>query len=148
MGRRQRSIPRAVPPAAKLPFVDVHQKLSEQEQLLFSFQFYDPDHPVFSCDCEGVDRSWFEGLLERLKAVSALKLVACIQMEALRFHKIDWSRVSDRFNLPGPMLQQVEEDSWQFALSANTGRVHGFIVGNRFFVHWLDPDHDLYPRKR
>lgn len=41
------------------------------------------------------------------------------------------------------LLTQVE--CVQFFLTKGNGRVHGFIVGNRFYVVWLDPAHNLYP---
>ena len=38
--------------------------------------------------------------------------------------------------------------AWQFQLSANEhGRVHGFFIGNIFYIIWLDQDHKLYPRR-
>ena len=47
------------------------------------------------------------------------------------------------FGIPGE--DQLVEKPWQFALSANEhGRVHGFLIQNRFYIVWLDPEHELY----
>jgi hypothetical protein len=42
-------------------------------------------------------------------------------------------------------LGQEVTEPWQFSASTNEhGRVHGFIIGNTFFIRWFDPEHKLY----
>jgi hypothetical protein len=69
---------------------------------------------------------------------------------ATRFHRIDFreDRVSvNGFGIKG--WSEYDEDAWQFSVSVNKhGRVCGFLIENVFYVVWLDPGHDVYPKKR
>jgi hypothetical protein len=67
----------------------------------------------------------------------------------LKCHPIRWEDTSENsFGLPEEQEAQLKEAPMQFNLSVNEyGRVHGFFIGNAFFVRWLDPEHALYPRK-
>jgi len=65
---------------------------------------------------------------------------------ALRCHRHDWAQTTELngFGLSG---QLADCDGWQFQLTSNEhGRVHGFFIGEVFFVVWLDPDHKLYKK--
>jgi hypothetical protein len=63
---------------------------------------------------------------------------------ALRCHTIDWPDTSEgAFGIPEE--EQVVDTPYQFSLSSNEhGRVHGFFIGEVFYVVWLDPEHQLY----
>ena len=64
----------------------------------------------------------------------------------LRCHTINFKKNSVKengFGIPGN--EELDEDAWQFSLSSNEhGRVHGYFVGNIYFIVWLDPEHNLY----
>jgi hypothetical protein len=85
-------------------------------------------------------------LLERLRAVSAWSTNEFFNChhKALRAHSIDFSDTTEPAGFPlNEQLKQVPP--YQFQVSANAhGRVHGFLLGNVFYVIWFDPDHQLY----
>jgi hypothetical protein len=84
-------------------------------------------------------------LLERLRAISGMKLEEFRNNRGLRSHVIDWSRTQrpEGFNHLNEQLRDLP--AWQFQLTSNEhGRVHGFLVEEVFYVVWLDPDHRLY----
>jgi hypothetical protein len=113
------------------------------EKLLFSFRFVDRNHEAFNLG--GICESWFISLLDGLKEVSDLTWTQLVMdlKDHYRSHLHDWDTTSYKYNFDDEFLEQVE--CRQFSLSAGTGRVHGFIVGNRFYIVWLDPHHNLYP---
>jgi len=113
--------------------------------LRFSFKYLDTTHPAFGVRRCGI--GYYVRLLERLRDLSTLT-VAEFRMrrsKAMRVHPIDFADdpVSVRsFGLRGV---PADERAWQFSLTANEhGRVHGFLMGDTFFIRWLDPDHNLY----
>lgn len=120
---------------------------AEPEYLRFSFRYLDTAHPFF--DLRGRGPEYFRLLVARLRDLSALRVGEFLASRAalLRIHRIDFDdrRVSvSGFGIPGK--SEFDGKAWQFALSANEhGRVHGFLIGNTFYVRWLDPDHRLYP---
>jgi len=104
-------------------------------------------HPVF--DFSGQEGPYFRMLLARLRELSTLKLEEFYQSRSttLRIHRIDFRdrRVAvSGFGVPGNF--EADRHGWQFALTANAhGRVHGFFVGETFYIRWLDPEHNMYP---
>jgi hypothetical protein len=114
----------------------------------FSFKFLDLTHPAFGI--AGCRLEYFRLLLERLRDLSALSVSEFLSQRSrtLRIHPIDFKdrRVAERsFGIRGEL--GADKRAWQFALSANEhGRVHGFLLGDTFYVRWLDPEHNLYSR--
>jgi hypothetical protein len=63
---------------------------------------------------------------------------------SLRSHAITWTDTS-RTGFGLPKEDELVEKPWQLSLSVNSGRFHGFFIGDVFCIVWLDPNHDLYP---
>ncbi|MEA5471530.1 hypothetical protein [Spirulina sp. 06S082] len=63
---------------------------------------------------------------------------------SIRCHPIEWSETSENcFNIPNE--EQLVDTPYQLSLSANEyGRMHGFFLGDIFYIVWLDPEHLLY----
>ncbi len=110
-----------------------------------SFKHLDLTHGKFNVN--GCDTGYFKKLLERFKIVCGLTHVQLqtTHREPLRCHPHEWTGTSEPFGF-GIKGQLAECEGWQFQLSSNEhGRVHGFFIGDIFFVVWLDPKHQLYP---
>lgn len=58
----------------------------------------------------------------------------------------NWDKLDYKYNFDDAFLEQVE--CRQARISTSQGGIHGFIIGNRFYVVWLDPHHNLYPDER
>ncbi len=88
-------------------------------------------------------------LIDRLKALSALSTQELLvnRSSSLRFHPIKWEDTSENgFGLKDE--EQLVDTPYQFSLSSNEhGRIHGFLINEVFYIVWLDPDHQLYPKK-
>lgn len=97
------------------------------------------------------DVSYFLALVERLKSLCYMSRIELLtnRSNSLRCHQIDFldSGVSeDTFGVLG---EDIDNDAWQMEISANAhGRIHGYFVGDVFYVVWLDPDHELCPGSR
>jgi len=90
---------------------------------------------------------WFISLLSSLKEVCNINRTEMVSMrQHYDTHGYDWDDLDYKFHFPEQFLEQVE--CMQFRVSSSDGRVHGFIVGNTFYIVWLDPHHNLYPDDR
>lgn len=116
--------------------------------LTFSFRHLDLNHDKFSV--EGRDGRYLTKLLSRLRDVCCMTMahLKADRSKALHSHPIRWPETSepDGYSHLNEQLQSCEP--WQFSVSGNEyGRVHGFVIDTIFYVVWLDPDHQLYPKR-
>lgn len=93
------------------------------------------------------DASYFNKLIERIRDVCSMtRLDMTIRnARSLRCHKIPFEDEKVTEEGFGNVGDDVCDDAWQFQLSSNEhGRVHGYFVGNIFYIVWLDPNHELW----
>lgn len=65
----------------------------------------------------------------------------------LHYHRIDFKDSGVTRSGFGLGLRGADDNAYQFSITVNTGRLHGFWEGNIFYVVWLDLDHRLMPGK-
>ncbi len=127
-------------------------KQRAQEKLQFSFKFLNNEHEAFNLgSIEKRERpicsEWFVSLLLSLKEISNINRNELItQRQHYDAHGFEWGKLDYKFDFTDEFLDQVE--CMQFRLSSSKGRVHGFVIGNTFYIVWLDPHHNLYPDDR
>lgn len=112
----------------------------------FSFKYLDLSHSSFSI--KDVTETYLSTLLSRLRDVSTWPMKEFHQnrSKSLRMHPINWvdRRVSvNGFNIPN--RTDLNDEAYQFNITEHEhGRVLGFIIGDTFFVRWLDRHHKCY----
>jgi hypothetical protein len=113
-------------------------------RISFSFHFLNHGHDKFNANSKKAP--YFIKLIERLKNISGIEKSQLITYsnKALRCHLIKWERTTEKgFGIPNEDV--IVEEPMQFNISVNEhGRIHGFFIGNVFYIVWLDPDHKLY----
>ena len=111
----------------------------------FSFKFFDESDeelcpPNFK---EGYTRA----LMLRLRVLSVWtgeKFRGKIENN-IRNHIIDWNDTA-RACFSSVNMEHRDTPAYQFAVTEYAhGRVHGFFIGDTFYVIWLDCNHALYP---
>jgi hypothetical protein len=118
----------------------------KDEYVNFSFKYLDSSNEKFKFDDK--DCNYYTKLIMRIKDVSAMRALdlKSDRSKTLKCHSIDWNHkkiTETSFNIPGE--DKIVSNPFQFALSKNEhGRVHGFFIGNVFFIRWFDPNHSLY----
>lgn len=122
---------------------------NEDDILLFSFKHLQLEHPKGKFCIREKNSAYFFKLLSRLKDISTLKasVLRGLGGKSLRAHPIDWQETSEKngFSQLNEQLRSITP--YQFQISANEhGRLHGFFIDQVFYVVWLDPDHELYPK--
>lgn len=127
----------------KLP---VQQKTEVPDPgLSFSFKYLDLQPQENDFSLHHSEDGYTETLLNRLKDMSGLKVGEFMNSRTLRTHPIKWEKTTRPNGFDGLNEQLQDEQAWQFQLTSNQhGRVHGLLIGDTFFIVWLDPDHRLY----
>ena len=105
----------------------------------FSFKFFDRKKtPEFNL--AEVESTWYIDFLDALKDISGLTVKEFRNTKTYDLH--DWSENSKKkygFDIPG--LNQIEQV--QFRIDRSSGRIHGFLIDNIFYIVWLDPFHKM-----
>lgn len=136
--------------AARLPQGQIRPTEVAPKGVSFSFRHLHADHPTFGLrDGEGNARQgeYFAKLLARLKDVCLMTAaeLRISRSKALRSHSITWSETSQPRGFSHLPSHLQQEQPWQFSITANEhGRVHGFFIGDVFYIVWLDAGHDVY----
>lgn len=120
--------------------------IDDTERVSFNFRRLCEKEKKFCYTAREVN--YFLKLLERLREICRMTKneMVRINRRALRCHEIDFNNPITSENTFGIVGDDVDDDAWQFQLSSNEhGRVHGYFVGNIFYVVWLDPNHELFP---
>jgi hypothetical protein len=126
---------------------DIHKTEIGDHKIRFSFEYFDSSDeevcpPTFHAN-------YTQTLMERFKALSSwnLKEFMNCHSKSLRAHTHMWEKTSRPRGFAHLNEQLRVCAAWQFQLSKNEhGRVHGFFIGNTFYVIWLDRDHKVYSR--
>lgn len=122
-------------------------KIPEDSNLRFSFRLLDiHNNSKFGLHHAAKD-GYLEKLLLRLKDVNGIRIKEFRQnyTKQLRNHRIDFSKTSEPNGFSQLNEQLKGEEAWQFELTQNEhGRVHGLLIGDTFYIVWLDPCHILY----
>lgn len=117
----------------------------------FSFKYaHLPEDGKFCVKARDAD--YFLRLITRLREVSGLQTGDFLTKysKALRNHLIRFSETSEKDGfscLNATLRQETLGCACQFSIDrTESGRIHGFMVGDVFFVVWCDSEHELYPR--
>lgn len=117
-------------------------KKRSNEKLRFSFKLFDRTHKAFNLG--GIDASWYLTLLDTLQDLSTLtwKQVREERQKKYDPHPYTWEKCNYKFKFDEESLKQFE--AFQLRLDKSNGRIHGFLVGNIYYVYWLDPHHNMF----
>ena len=118
----------------------------ESQYIRFSFTHLDlKGNPKFcTTHCQ---EGYLDKFLDRLGSLSKMTVLEfrTNRSPSLKSHRIDWEQTSEKKGFSHLNEQLRDEQPWQFEITRNKhGRVHGLILGNTFYVVWVDPTHQLY----
>ncbi len=139
-------------------------KKSLSEHVSFSFAYLNFDNKKFTLELDCIKQKkgkYLDKLLDRLKTVLSMTLANFKHRDQkfgpLKSHEINFDTTTEKEGYTCIPDEQIRTSlPWQFALTTGSpniatnpmGRIHGIIIGNTFYIVWLDPDHLLYPKKK
>lgn len=114
---------------------------SKNEKIIFSFRLLELTHRYFNLG--GTCIKWFNNVFAKLQDISSITKNELLfeKKDIFRPHPIKWEDVDQKFPFSG--LEQLE--CRQISFGKGLGRMHGIMIGNVFYIVWLDPHHNLYP---
>lgn len=116
-----------------------------KEKIIFSFRFLDLQTEPFNLG--GVCEKWYPELFQMLSNVSTYtRHELTLTSGTYRCHSHEWDKLDYKFNFDDDFLEQV--DCRQIRIGKSKGGIHGFLIGNTFYIVWLDRHHNLYPMDR
>lgn len=122
------------------------KKQRTQEELTFSFRFFERKHSLFNLG--GIEDNWFIDLFIFLENISKLRWIEVTTTHKSIYDPHDYSgKCNADINdiLKAHFKENFNQfDCFQIRLSKGKGRVHGFLVGNVYYIIWLDPNHNMY----
>jgi hypothetical protein len=123
--------------------------LDNSGTIWFSFKFFDCTTKNAKFSIHDAPEGYWEKLMERLKAISSMtcrNLFHSPTSKSLRGHPITFSETSEPTGFSHLNEQFRAAPAFQVSVTANEyGRVHGIVLGDVFYVVWLDHSHKLYP---
>jgi len=113
--------------------------------MTFSFKFFDEkDEDVCPASFH---ETYTQALMLRLRVLSSWpgeKFRGKMENN-IRNHRIAWEDTA-RAGFSRVSAEHKDTQAWQFAVEEHKhGRVHGFFIGDTFYIIWLDSCHALYP---
>ena len=118
----------------------------DDEFMSFSFRYLDESSSKFSFQDFNLEQMRIA--FQRMKAISGKKLLELNRerrTKPLRWHPIIWNETTEPKGFSHIRNRELwSECAYQFALSKDTGRIHGFVTGNTFNIVWFDATHALY----
>lgn len=145
MGKRFKIKPHKVKPKSELI---KETEIDTKQTVSFNFkQIYIKEWGKFNYNSCQIN--YFKKLLERLKHISEYtKSDSVCFFNPFKFKKIDFKRKDVTEETFG-FETENDENAWEFKITANKhGRIHGYFIGNVFYVVWFDPKHLLCKPKR
>lgn len=114
----------------------------ESEKIKFSFELFDRTHPFFNLG--ETCHSWFIEFLDALQTISTNTWT-----DFKKLKKYDVHPYSDgsKFEYNIDKFEEKKENAWQFRINKTKGRIHGLFIDNIFYIHWLDPHHNMTDSK-
>ena len=145
-------MPRKRIASQKIPPKNVPEPRESEEKLSFSFEYVQiqakPRRKFSIAKCA---KNYLPKFLERLRAVCELtlrQLALSKPKDTLRPHPISWPDTTESNGFEGIDRELWDGSERQISITSNKhGRLHGFVIGSIFHVVWIDPDHELFPRK-
>ena len=126
----------------------------ETDTILLSFELLDLDHKYFNLagTCPKGIYTMFKIMSLITKEITPERLHGFEFMDGrgtLRYHPhtspesvIEWPDIID------PCKKDPEVEFSQIRFGKTYGGMHGLLIGNIFYVIWLDPHHNMYPDKK
>lgn len=132
-----------------------NQRSADDTKWRFSFLYW-KQIDNFGLDCNGVSKTWFVSLLDRLRELSSktIEQVTIREKDSWRFHAINWNQKNIPISksslswIPTDVIHSEEVEFYQFQVSQALGRIIGFFgAENIFYIVLLDPMHNAQPSK-
>lgn len=145
--KKLNAIPEAKP--LKSNVVDTLSRLKEEnigdvteKKIKVSFEFFDAENKFFTLG--NIEKEWFTDLLEELKNLSNLTKKQIFNEYKKKYKPHPYYDSLKSLNYKDEYLTNPQYEGTQLTLTKSTGRIHGFFIGNIYYIRFLDRWHNMY----
>lgn len=145
--RKLKAIPEVKPP--KNDVVGTLSRLTEEnignyenKKIKISFEFFDSKNEFFSLG--NIESEWFTDLFEELKNLSNITKKQLFNEYKKKYKPHPYIKNLKSLNYKDEYLTNPQFDGVQLRLTKSTGRIHGFFIGNVYYIRFLDRRHNMY----
>lgn len=142
----------AIPPiekdSVKVNYVDEKLKVIKSEKhgdnedkIKISFEVF--TRKVESFNLGSATSEWYISLIDTLNHLTSITKKQLFN----EFHnKYDPHNYGGKLNYEDELLtnEQIRDEAYQLRISKGGGRIHGFFVGNTYYIRFLDNEHNMY----
>lgn len=150
MGNNYKKILKEIPEAKapELNVVDVLSRLQSEEivddsnkKIKLSYEFLDTENDLFRLG--GIENEWYVDLVAELKMLTSITKKQLFGEYKSKYKPHPYTKI-DLLNYKDKYLINPQYESFQLRLTKSTGRIHGFFVGNIFYIRFFDRWHNMY----
>lgn len=145
--QKLKAIPEAKPP--KNNVVGTLSRLTEENageienrKIKISFEFFDSKNKYFSLG--DIEIEWFSDLFEELKELSKITKKQLFTEYKKKYKPHPYYDSLKSLNYKDEYLTNPQYEGIQLTLTKSTGRIHGFFIGNIYYIRFLDRWHNMY----
>ena len=141
-----KNVPKVSPP--QIDVVDTLSRLQKEtacdnsnRKIKLSLEFLDTTNPLFTLG--KVETEWYADLMNELKLFTQISKKQLFGEYKNKFKPHPYSDIT-KLNYKDEYLTNPQYEAIQIRLTRSTGRIHGFFVGNTFYIRFLDRWHNMY----
>lgn len=145
--RKLKAIPEVKAP--KNDVVGTLSRLTEEnkgnlnnKKIKISFEFFDPNNKLFSLG--NIENEWFTDLLNELKELSNITKMQLFNEYKKKYKPHPYIKNLKSLNYKDEFLTNPQYEGVQIRLNKSSGRIHGFFIGNVYYIRFLDRRHNMY----
>lgn len=145
--RKLKTIPEVKPP--KNDVVGTLSRLTEENEgnfknkkIKISFEFFDSKNKFFSLG--NIENEWFTDLLDELRELTKITKTQLFTEYKAKYKPHPYIDSIDSLNYKDEYLTNPQYEGVQIRISKSKGRIHGFFIGNVYYIRFLDRRHNMY----
>lgn len=125
----------------KLKLIKSEKHGDNDDKIKISFEVFSREIDMFNLG--SADQEWFISLLD------TIKLLTSITKKQLFYEykdKFKPHHYGGKINYKDDYLlnDQIYDEAYQLRINKSQGRIHGFFVGNTYYIRFLDKNHNMY----
>lgn len=125
----------------KLKLIKSENHGSNEDKINISLEVLDRDNELFNLGGTTID--WFISMLDTLKHLTTITKK---QLFNEFYSKYDPHHYNGNINYKDEYLfnEQIRDEAYQLRITKGKGRIHGFFVGNTYYIRFFDSQHNMY----
>lgn len=125
----------------KLKVIQSENHGGKDDKIKISFEVFAREVKLFNLG--SATSEWYISLFDTLNHLTSITKK---QLFSEYYSKYEPHHYEGKINLKDEYLlnEQISDEAYQLRISKSKGRIHGFFVGNTYYIRFLDNEHNMY----